>query len=216
MAHVEMNPLDCPPIRQKWRIEADQMAQVLRLRRSIRVYRKRAVEKERLEQLIDMARYAPSGHNTQPVNWLIIRQKERIQHLAGHVIDWMRSLIAEKSPVVEAFNLKSIVSAWEKGKDHITRNAPHLVVVHALEEDLAAPSACTIALAYFELAAPALELGACWAGFFNRAANLWAPLQQDLELPEGHISFGSMMVGYPRYQYHRLPTRNLPKIKWIE
>lgn len=215
MEHRKMHPEDCSPIVAKWLIGAEQMAQVLRVRRSIRTYRKQAVEKERIAQLIDMARFAPSGHNTQPVEWKVFRSREAVHNLAGHVADWMQSLIIEKSPMAEALNFNLIVSAWNKGKDQITRNAPHLVVAHAREDDLAAPSACIIALAYFELAATALELGACWAGYVNRAANLWQPMQKALKLPKDHVSYGAMMVGRPKYPYHRLPARNPAKIEWV-
>jgi len=49
--------------------------QIFRYRRSIRNYKTKAVEKEKIEKLIDMASYAPSGHNMQPVNWQIMPVK---------------------------------------------------------------------------------------------------------------------------------------------
>jgi len=88
------------------------------------------------------------------------------------------------------------------------------LVTHAPKKEQSAPSACTLALSYFELAAPSLGLGACWAGFFYAASNVWPPMQQALALPEGHASFGAMMVGYPEYAYHRLPLRSEPLITW--
>jgi hypothetical protein len=39
-------------------------------------------------------------------------------------------------------------------------------------------------------------------------------MQKALTLPEDHISLGAMMVGYPKYNYHRLPPRKEPKIIW--
>jgi len=69
-------------------------------------------------------------------------------------------------------------------------------------------------LTYLELAAPAFGLGTCWAGYFDVAANLWPPLKNALELPDGHTSFGAMMIGYPKYKYQRMPLRNQAKISW--
>ena len=57
-------------------------------------------------------------------------------------------------------------------------------------------------------------LGACWAGYFNAAATSWLPLQSALALPENHASYGAMMVGYPKFAYHRLPVRNEADISW--
>jgi hypothetical protein len=39
-------------------------------------------------------------------------------------------------------------------------------------------------------------------------------MQKALALPEDHISFGAMMIGYPKYKYHRLPLRKEPQIIW--
>ena len=74
--------------------------------------------------------------------------------------------------------------------------------------------ACTIALTYLELAATSMGLGTCWAGYFNVTATSFPPMQEALALPPGHQAFGSMMVGYPKFSYHRLPLRNPPAISW--
>ena len=98
----------------------------------------------------------------------------------------------------------------------ICRGAPHLIVACAPKEYPWATTDCAIALTYLELAAPSFDLGACWGGFFTAAARQWAPLQETLALPEGQVVCGAMMVGYPRYRYHRLPLRNEPPITWHE
>ena len=130
------------------------------------------------------------------------------------VIDWMRYLIKEDSPFVAAMHLDRVVSSWEEGNDPICRNAPHIIVTHAHKEDPTAPAACTIALTYLELAASSFDLGACWAGYFNAAATFWPPMQKELGFPEGNISFGAMMVGYPKFKYQRLPLRKDAAIIW--
>ena len=89
-----------------------------------------------------------------------------------------------------------------------------MVVVHAPKDNRTAPAACTIALSYLELAASAFGLGACWGGYFNAASNLWPPMTEALNLPQEHASFGAMMVGHPKYTYHRIPLRNVPTVSW--
>lgn len=214
MSHQKMAAADCPSVQKELLLSPEQMEQFLRYRRSIRVYKDRGVEKAKITRLIDIARHAPSARNLQPVHWHVIYNRDDVQKLSGLVVDWMRHLIKEKSPLATAMHLDLLVSAWDSGKDRICRDAPHLVVAHAPKDDRTAPVACTIALAYFELAAVPLGLGACWAGYFNTAANLWPPLQAALSLPDGHISYGAMMVGYSKYSYRRLPFRNDPKVTW--
>lgn len=205
---------DCPPVRPEWRLSPEQTEYFLRSRRSIRVFKEAAVAAGRLECLIRAARYAPSGRNNQPVRWLVISGREPVRAIAGHVIDWMRSICDGKPEVGRALALDRLVDAWDAGRDLICRDAPHLIVTHAPREDVTAPSACTLALAYLELAAPSHGLGACWAGYLHMGALRWQPLRDGLALPAGDSFNGALMVGEPRFRYYRLPTRREPSITW--
>jgi len=214
MDHAVVAADRCPPIDKDLMISAEQAEQFLRMRRSIRVYKDKTIEQGLLSRLIHIARYAPSGHNTQPVQWLVIYGGDRVRQLATIVIDWMRHLVREQSPLAEMFHMDRVIRSWELGNERIFRGAPHLIVTHAHKETRTAPSSSTIALAYLELMAPVLGLGACWAGYFMAAAAFWPPAFEFIELPQDHSVFGAMMVGYPKYRYQRLPARNQPKITW--
>lgn len=214
ISHEIMSTEECPPVLKELNLQPDQVEQFLKSRRSVRVYRNKQVDRDLLAKLIGLASFAPSGHNSQPVHWRLIYDSDEVLRLAGIVADWMRSLIAEGSPLAETLRMDRVVAAWEAGNDRICRGAPHVIVAHAPKDERTAPAGCTIALTYLELATPALGLGACWAGYFNGAANSWAPMATALDLPEGHISFGAMMVGYPKFKYQRLPLRNEPKVSW--
>lgn len=214
MTNAEMAPEACTPIQAELQIGPEQIEQFLRQRRSCRAYRKKDVQRETLAHMIEIARYAPSGHNSQPVNWLVLYNREEVQRLAGLVIDWMKHLIAEGSPLAEMLHMDRVVTAWESGLDRVCRDAPHVIVAYAPKDDRAAPAACTIALTYLELAANAFGLGACWAGYFTAAAIFWPPMQEALELPAENVTFGAMMVGHPKFEYQRLPLRNEARVVW--
>jgi nitroreductase/NAD-dependent dihydropyrimidine dehydrogenase PreA subunit len=214
LSHRIMKPEECAPVRKDWLLSPEEVEHFLRARRSIRTYKDQAVKREALNKLIDIARFAPSGRNLQQVRWLVIYDSNEVQRMAGLVIDWVRYLIEEQPSIAEEMHMDRAVAAWEAGVDTICRGAPHLIVAHAPGDDHLAPSACTIALTYLELAASSFELGTCWAGYLNAAATFWPPLQQALGLPEGHKCYGAMMVGYPKYRYHRLPVRNEAQITW--
>ena len=214
VSHEIMSTEQCPPLQKELILKPTQLEQFLKFRRSVRVYKKQQVERDLLTRLIEVAAYAPSGHNTQPVNWKVIYDGDEVQRLAGIVSDWMRSLIEEGSPLVAMLHMDRVLAAWDAGYDRICRGAPHVIVAHAPENERTAPAGCTIALTYLELAATAFDLGACWAGYFNAAANFWPPMAEALDFPEGHVSFGALMVGYPKFKYQRVPLRNEPKISW--
>ncbi len=214
LAHTSMSPDKCPPVREEWLQYPEKVEYFLRIRRSIRNYKAQGVNREMLNQLIQMARFAPSGHNRQPAQWLVIYNTDEVRRMSGYVIGWIHHMIKEQAQIAKEMHMDRIVTAWEEGIDRICRGAPHLIITHAPKEEQSAPAACTLALSYLELAAPSLGLGACWAGYFNAAVNMWPPLQEALKLPDGHTSYGAMMVGHPEHKYHRLPLRNEPDITW--
>ena len=215
LTHKNMRPEQCPPVLKELLPKPDQVEHFLRARRSIRVYTDKAVNRKTIDQLINIARFAPSGHNFQPVEWLVIYDTNEVKRFVGMVIDWMRHLLNKNSPTAKAMHMDRVVNAWDKGIDSVCRNVPHVIMTHAPKNNPTAPAACTIALTYLELAAASFELGTCWAGFFNVAATVWPPMQQALGLPEEHVSYGSMMMGFPKYGYQRLPQRNEAKITWL-
>ena len=204
---------ECPPVREELGLSAEHCEHFLRARRSIRVFADEPVGRDELTRLIEMARYAPSGHNSQCAEWLVIGGPGEVHKLAGVVADWMRAELDGRSDLALAMRMDVLLGVIDSGKDIILRDAPALVVAHGRADNPMVPSTCTIALTYLELAATSLGLGTCWAGYFQAAADFPAMVDA-LALPEGHRSFGAMMVGRPKYTYKRLPTRKAPPITW--
>jgi nitroreductase/NAD-dependent dihydropyrimidine dehydrogenase PreA subunit len=214
LTHIDVPLEGCKPIVKELGITAEQTVQFLRSRRSIRRYKDKPVDQAELKRLIEIARYAPSGHNLQPVEWLVLGEKAELRRLSGIVVDWMRWMLANKPDLAASMHLERTVARFENGYDVVLRGAPAVIVAHAHKENRVAPAACIIAMTYLELAATSTGLGACWAGYFNTAAATFPPMQAALNLPEDHQPFGSMMVGYSQYRYQRMPSRNEPKITW--
>lgn len=215
MSHAIMTPEQCLPVKKEWLLSPEQAEHFLRCRRSIRVYQKKTVDREVIAKLIKTASYAPSGHNLQPVKWHVVYDSKELKRLIGLVADWMRHMIKEYPDMAQMMHMDLVVAAWDVGVDVICRDAPHLIIAHGSKADATAQTSCTIALAYLDLAAPPLGLGTCWGGFFQAAATSWPPLQKALGLPEGNVSYGTMMVGYSKYKYPRMPLRNTPQVTWI-
>jgi nitroreductase/NAD-dependent dihydropyrimidine dehydrogenase PreA subunit len=205
----------CPPIEADLAINQKQASQFLRSRRSIRNFKKKQVLKEDVEYLIDQARYAPTGSNSQTIEWTVHTDESDIKEIAELSISWMREFVesAEKgSSVVSYFPM--ILAAYDAGIDTITRGAPCIVTASAPKTNFSGMVDLSIALSYLELMAVPRGLGTCWAGLIKRALISSEPLKKLIGLPESHTHFYSMMIGYPKYRYHRLPERNQPKIHW--
>ena len=212
-----MNPDDFQPIGNGALPTLKKTGQLLTSRRSIRSYQHQTVPRPYIEQLLEICRWAPSAKNEQPVHWLVLETTEAVQHLAGLVVDWLRT----------GTSYPGIVSAWDQGKDMVLRGAPHLLVAHAREKSLKPEIDCTIALTYFDLAASQLRdrnlLGrhpderrnrrlptpARCPGPARGASALWG---HDLRLPEISLFQDS---GQKRASDH-LALLNLPPSKRID
>lgn len=208
-----ITPRQCLPLEAPG-LSPEQLAQLLKGRRSIRRYKDQPLEQSTIARLLDMARYAPSGHNVQPVKWLVISGRDKLDKLAAIVVDWMRHTIIEDPELAESMHFDHAVAVYESGEDRILRGAPHVVLAYAEAEDLRAVVPCALALGYIELAAYNLGLGACWAGYLNRAANSFPPMMEALDLPEGMASYGALMLGVPKYKFHRIPPRKPLEVTW--
>jgi len=214
LSHRAMDPADCEEIEKDRRIAPEEAEQFLKSRRSIRLYKDGKLSEELIEKLIDTARYAPSGHNSQPVHWTVVYDLEDLKKLGEYVVEWMKGKLETDPENAKAVNMDRVVAGWVFGIDAIFRGAPHLIITHAPADNMMAPAACTIAITYLELAAHAHGVGSCWGGFFTRAAIEHDPLKKELALPEGHMVFGALMVGKPAVRYKRVPLREPARTTW--
>jgi len=204
----------CPPIQKKLLPDADAVKNFLQSRRSIRQYKSKIVSRKLLTELIDTARYAPNASNAQQVHWTVFQNPEDVRKLAGLVVDFTKMILPVMTDVDRAKRMQRLVDAWADGKDRVMRGAPHLIVAHSPVDQPFSAADCAIALTYLELYAYAKGLGTCWAGYFTAAAGMHEPLIKALDLPTGHKCYGAVMVGYPKYRYHRIPLRNKSLVSW--
>ena len=209
-----VNIEDCPEIERDLVLSWDQTGQFLRSRRSIRLFKDRAMDRETLEQLIEMARYAPTASNAQNLQWTVIEGRDKLEPLSQETINWMERVIEAQPDSSAADYFRPVVARWSTGYDGILRSAQTLIVPSAPKENANGLVDLSIALAYLELAAPPLGMGTCWAGLLRGAMLATPKLVESMGLPEGHIWFYPMMIGYPKFKYYRLPERKAPVIHW--
>lgn len=194
-------------------ISQEDIALYLKKRRSIRHFTEKSVSKEIILEILDIARYAASGGNSQPVQWLVVHDPEKVRRIAGITIEWMKGMINTSHPM--SGYVPMLISAWEQGHDVVCRGAPHLLFAHIPEENPVAPVDAIIALTHFDIAAPAFEIGTCWAGFVAAAAISYEPLQKELGLPAGRKSAYAMMFGHTKYKVHGIPRRKPLEVTWL-
>jgi nitroreductase/NAD-dependent dihydropyrimidine dehydrogenase PreA subunit len=193
-------------------ISSGDMEIYLKKRRSVRHFTSDPVLKAKIEQVLDIARYAASGGNGQPVQWLVVYDSAKVKKIASLTAEWMKSLLNTAHPM--SGYVPILIKSWESGNDVICRGAPHLLFAHIPEGNPVASTDAIIALTHFDIAAPAFGIGTCWAGFVAMAATTYEPLQKELGMPAGRKSAYAMMFGHPQYKIYGIPRRKPLEVMW--
>ena len=147
-----------------------EFSELIQKRYSVRAYRPVPVEEDRLHQVLEVARLAPSASNRQPFKIIVI-------HTAGRETELRR--IYDKSWFVQAPLL--IAACGIPAQNWIRRDGKNYNDVDV-----------TIAMDHLILAAASLGLGTCWIAAFDPAA-----AREVLRLPAGVEPIAFTPLGYP-------------------
>jgi nitroreductase len=165
-------------------------------RRSTRNYKPDAVEKDKLEIILNAGRYAPSGGNNQTNHFLIIQDKTVIAKLTSLA----EAAFADMEITENLYSsLKNSITRAKKGGYVFTYNAPVLVVVANRKDYGNNMADCAVAIENMMIAANNLDLGSCWVNqlkWLNEDPDLLDYLRS-LGLKENERVYGSVILGYP-------------------
>jgi nitroreductase len=159
--------------------------EAIKSRRSIRRFKDLPIEQEKLLQVLEAGRLAPSANNQQDWNFVVVRDADLRQKLAE--VCHEQAFIGE-APVV--------IVACTTNASRIMRSGYQCAAV-----DL------SIAVAHMTLAAVALGLGSCWIGAFdtNKVAAV-------LGLPQGLAPVHVVPLGYPVESPAARPRKSLDEV----
>ena len=166
-------------------------------RRSTRSYKPDAVEREKLEKIIEVGRYAPSGGNNQSNHFIVVQDEAVLQKLAKLAEEAFAKMEVTENTYS---SLKSSILQSKKGGYVFYYHAPVLIIV-ANQKDYGNNIAdCNVAIENMMIAANALDLGSCYINqlhWLNEDEKI-LPYLQELGLKENERVYASMVVGYPK------------------
>ncbi|HEY6008149.1 MAG TPA: nitroreductase family protein [Geobacteraceae bacterium] len=166
--------------------------QVIRDRRSIRKYKDTPVEREKIEQLLDAARLAPSWKNLQCWRFLVLTGLEKREALlAAFPDDNPGKRAIASAPVVIVVCADPSESGFENGMEYFLADS-------------------AIAFGQLCLAAQAVGLGSCWMGLYNEAV-----VREALGIPAGVRVVGMTPLGYPDQEPKPRPRKELTEIAYF-
>lgn len=181
-------------------------------RRSVRRFKPDAIPDEYVDKIIEAARWAPSGFNTQPWEFIVVRNQELKDRVMQAIKDPFVNFVQEFSGDVANLSKEERQAASAISEAFSYRNAPVFVILFGdMRTKVALPAAArsnedifqqlhisglASAFLYMHLAAAALGLASQWV-----TAACLPPVQlairEILGIPEELVVYDMMAVGYP-------------------
>lgn len=166
------------------------MKNIVFRRRSVRTYQDEEVPKDVIESLLRAAMQAPSAHNQQPWQYVVVRKKEVIEELAEA---GPHAVMLKNSPL-------AIV---------LLADPDEFVMEHFWPQDLAA-SATTLLLQAVDQG-----YGGCWIGVYPEEDKM-EHAKTVLGIKSDLIPFAILSLGKPRKEVIPRDCYDEGKIQWIE
>lgn len=211
----------------------DRVLELVRSRRSTRAFRDQPVEKELIEKMIAGARYAPSAHNTQSTEFIVIQDPALLKQISRLTADYLEKIIKLlRNPVTRFFmrlvegkkvqgairaldGFEQLIRALRQGRDRILHEAPALILFHADQSTVFAEANANLALQNAALIAQSLGLGSFWTGYVVSVCNRDDRIPRLLSLPKGHKVYAGLALGYPQFPFRNWVERRPPRVMWV-
>ncbi len=169
----------------------------IKRRRSVRDYLNKAVEAEKLLQVLESGRLAPSGSNTQPWHFIIVKSEESKKKLAqvSHEQKWMLSaplFIVCVADIRARIKEEAAIAVDESS---------------AAEEVKQIIRDTSIAMTQMMLEADHLGLATCWVAWFTQQE-----IRPILQIPADKYVVGILTLGYGAENPAARPRKELEEI----
>lgn len=177
------------------------MIKEIETRRSIRKYIDKSVEDEKIVQLLESARLAPSGDNSQPWHFIVVKSDLGRQKLSevSHKQEWMLS-----APVFIVCVADIRCRIHEGIYVCLNETSPQAELKMVIRDT-------SISIEHILLEADNLGLGTCWVGWYTQEE-----IRPVLNIPSDKYVLGVITVGYAGETPNARPRKKLEEIVHYE
>lgn len=205
--------------KEEFQINADNLLNFIKFRRTVRQFKNKKVEDEKLIKIIEAGRFTQTGSNLQDVSYIVVREElQKLKELTfvtlKQIGEHMLENITPQTRVYKRY-AKLWIKMYEAFKenpavnDGLFFNAPAVIIVTANSQINGG-----LASSNMELMTNALGLGTFFSGFFVRAAQSNEAIKNFLGIKNGKEIVSCMVIGYPDVKYLRTVPRKEADIIW--
>ncbi len=173
------------------------MIEQINMRRSIRKYLDKPVEDEKIIQLFESARLAPSGSNTQPWHFIIVKSELTRKKLseASHNQKW---LLSAPVFIVCVADIRSRIE--DNVEISLDEDSPQQELKQIIRDT-------SIAIEHIVLEADNIGLGTCWVAWF-----IQEEIRAILHVPSDKYVVSIITLGYANETPKARPRKKLEEM----
>ncbi len=196
--------------KDRFSIEPENYLHAVKFRRSIRSYEEKAVEREKLERILQAGRYTPTAANRQACRFYVVQKElSHWKELVWQELPGMLEPLREAAPAMAARFAEFVEEHREDPKrDSLFFGADVFLAVAADEVFDGGLAACNM-----ENMAVSEGLGVLYSGYLTRIIGRSRVLKEWLGVSEKPLAC-CMLLGYPAVRYQRTAPRKPADIIW--
>ncbi len=188
------------------------LVQLMRSRRSCRMFSSKPVEKDMLEDLVKIGATAPSGTNSQLWTFTILPYRSAVEKLGAMTSQFFHRLNSDDAlgqyyRRYHETGKENLREGKEPGRDQLFYGAPAAIII-GMKPGASCP--CEDALMASQnilLAAHAMGLGTCMIGFVVEAIKHDSGIKRALGIPKKERVYAVIAIGYSSEKYTRMTER---------
>ncbi len=208
----------------------EQLHSLMFKRRSIRDFKDKEIEQEKIDRILETASTSPMGIPPSDVEVVVFRGKEKVRAFSKDFLSYMESIrwmfskrmlplwrpfiSREDYDMYKSFLvplMEFLVERNKKGEDWLLYNAP--LALYFYGSPYSDPADPYIPATYAMLAAESMGLGTCMIGsihpFMRHGAKL---LKEKYKINPGNKNGIFLIIGYPKVKYHKGIKRTFARI----
>ena len=204
--------------KETFSLDADNLLNFIKFRRSVRNFKKKDIEKEKLLKVLEAGRFTQTGSNAQDVQFIVIQDKiQELRKIVLEALDNSAKIMLENDSMSAYHKYANMFIEMHSkfienpnGEDRLFFKAPAIIITasnYAVNAALASTN--------MELMVNALGLGTYYSGFLAKAAESDKRINEFLGIEEGKTLSTCMIIGYPNVKYLRTAPRREANISWL-
>jgi ferredoxin len=207
----------------------------LRLRRSVRSFKERPVERDVIEKILEAAATAPMGLPPHTTEVVVIEQRNELDRLLAELVKHYQVMVKRFSSPVGRLMVRLFAGAENYGmlKNHVIEvaelaneiyrkdggdrymyHAPVLMLFHANRWGLSYEENAHLVCDHAMLAAVSLGLGTTIIGMIPPVVDRSQELRERYGIPKENRVVTSVILGYPKYRYRQGIRRDLAGVTY--